>query len=103
MPHIQPMADHEFDPANLDPGIRETVVYLRGNGFDTCDSGDGVTKDKEDRAFDVPHVVCRLPVHEMVFIFEANRLLITLGVNWTVEASYSANDETAVLIATRRE
>lgn len=39
----------------------------------------------------------------LVFIFEANRLLITLGVNWTVEASYSANDETAVLIATRRE
>jgi len=29
--------------ADLNPGIRETVYWLRGEGFDTCDSGDGKT------------------------------------------------------------
>jgi len=29
----------------LNPGIRRLVVWLRANGFDTCDSGDGQTHD----------------------------------------------------------
>lgn len=30
---------------NLNPGIVKTVELLRAEGFDTCDSGDGVTHD----------------------------------------------------------
>ncbi len=34
----------EEDYADIDPGIREVVRFLRGHGFDTVDSGDGKTK-----------------------------------------------------------
>ncbi len=44
MSNYAPMSDDEFDPANLDPGIRATVLWLRERGFKTCDSGDGKTK-----------------------------------------------------------
>jgi hypothetical protein len=30
--------------ADLDPGIADTVLWLRRYGFDTCDSGDGKSK-----------------------------------------------------------
>lgn len=46
----------------LDPGIRRTVRWLRDAGFDTIDSGDGVTKAEliaEGYALDVPHVYVR--------------------------------------------
>ena len=35
----------EPDYDELDPGIRETVRWLRAMGFDTCDSGDGKSLD----------------------------------------------------------
>jgi hypothetical protein len=63
--------------AALDPGIRRTVAWLRGHGFDTTDSGDGVTKfatgamEPEDLC-DVPHVVM-VTTLEALFP-EANRL-----------------------------
>ncbi len=36
-----------MDLSTLNPGIRETVRWLRQNEFDTCDSGDGETRDHE--------------------------------------------------------
>lgn len=42
---------------NLDPGIAQTVALLRHWGFQTCDSGDGVTKIAEgdtDGVLDFP-------------------------------------------------
>lgn len=57
--------------AALDPGIRRTVAWLRDHGFDTTDSGDGVTKletgvmDPED-VLDVPHVVMVTEPDELV-------------------------------------
>lgn len=30
---------------DLDPGIRRVVELLIANGFETCDSGDGVSKE----------------------------------------------------------
>lgn len=42
---------------DLDPGIRETVRRLNAAGFETSDSGDGVSKDGEERVLDVAHVV----------------------------------------------
>lgn len=46
----------DLDYAILDPGIRGAVQYLRERGFDTTDSGDGVSKPPYDRVFDVAHV-----------------------------------------------
>ena len=34
----------DIDYGELDPGIRETVRRLNEEGFETCDSGDGVSK-----------------------------------------------------------
>lgn len=45
--------------AALNPGIRHTVQTLRSWGFETCDSGDGVTHEFECD-LDVPyvHILC---------------------------------------------
>lgn len=78
-----PMSDDEFDPANLDPGIRATVLWLRERGFKTCDSGDGKSKieagynepgDEECvcDALPVPHVIMNTTPEAMVT--EARRL-----------------------------
>jgi hypothetical protein len=41
----------------IDPGIRETVRWLRSLGFDTTDSGDGKSKPRDPgEVLDFPHV-----------------------------------------------
>lgn len=83
------MEDIDYD--DLDSGIRETVRWLRGAGFDTRDSGDGVSKfsngygkpgeppitDREALlecgVQDVPHVMIVTPKDGLVR--EAERLL----------------------------
>ena len=79
----------DLDP--LDPGIRETVRFLREHGFETCDSGDGATKFADPRwrvdgklpeeVLDFPHVAMRVSPDHLVS--EADRLaalLLTIGV-----------------------
>ena len=66
------------DYDSLDPGILATVRWLQERGFDTTDSGDGVTKLVEghplrDESWDFPHVVMAGDESE------ANRLLTTLA------------------------
>ena len=51
------MSADNLDLGELDPGIRDVVRWLRGNGWCTTDSGDGVSKPEESRVFDAPHVV----------------------------------------------
>lgn len=59
----------EFNYESLDPGIRETVRWLNARGFETTDSGDGVTKFaagySTDEAFDVPHVFIHCNPHDI--------------------------------------
>ena len=87
-------------PDDLNPGIRRTVTLLRRWGFDTCDSGDGVT---HDHACDqpMPYVHIRVDrVHQLAM--EAQRLAGLLqrhdittcpmdeaGTAKAIEASYS--------------
>lgn len=61
----------------LDPGIRRLVVALRDAGFETTDSGDGVSKPDVGRVFDVPHVI--MVIHTNAIVAEAQRLVETLG------------------------
>jgi hypothetical protein len=68
-----------LDPNTLDPGIRTTVLWLREHGFDTRDSGDGVSKidvnagDDDFAALWYPHVAIIVPPDQL--IAEARRLL----------------------------
>jgi hypothetical protein len=48
----------DIDYDALNPGIRETVRWLRSLGFDTVDSGDGETHEYECDC-DEPYVVMR--------------------------------------------
>lgn len=100
----------------MDAGIRDTVRWLRENGFHTTDSGDGVSKFTEQpgMAFVLPfpHVVMAVPVVAMVA--EADRLwklLVDAGIDVekcevvddqkipliTVEAMYVPSVSTAIL------
>lgn len=53
----------EIDYDAIDPGVRETVRRLNALGFETTDSGDGVSKLDEgypaDEILDFPHVYIR--------------------------------------------
>lgn len=79
---FHPVVD-PIDLEPLDPGIRETVRFLREHGFDTCDSGDGATKFVDPRwrvdgklpeeVLDFPHVAMRVRPGDLVS--EADRLL----------------------------
>jgi hypothetical protein len=83
----------------LDAGIAEVVQLLAEGGFHTTDSGDGVSKPADERVFNVPHVAAT--VAPEVLIAESERMARLLGDQWHVQATYSPDDKTAVLLATR--
>lgn len=67
----------EADVAALNPGVRRLVPFLRANGFDTRDSGDGATHEYAcDRS--EAYVVCAVEPRHMVA--EADRLAEVLRV-----------------------
>lgn len=76
-PSIEPIED--IDYSKLDSGIRDTVRWLRSAGFDTCDSGDGATKqpDPDWGVRPCPHVIIDVHPHELVD--ECGRLSRLLG------------------------
>lgn len=66
----------------LDPGIRETVRWLNDHGFETTDSGDGLSKFDaegepmkgwEDCVMPFPHVV--ISVDAIFLVRECDRLV----------------------------
>lgn len=73
-----------MEPINyeeLDPGIRKTVRFLRAHGFDTTDSGDGVSKVNGNLDWEsmgiipFPHVNIWFPIKNVQeAINEINRL-----------------------------
>lgn len=67
------MDDIDYDALN--PGIRETVRWLRSLGFNTCDSGDGVTHEYECDG-DAPYVAVRCEKENAVC--ECDRLYTAL-------------------------
>lgn len=86
-----------LDYAELDPGIRDTVRLLRQAGFQTTDSGDGVSKPADARVFDVPHVAMTCAREDM--FAQAESAAALLGPSWRVEASYCPNDRSVVILA----
>ncbi len=62
----------------LNPGIARTVLWLHANGFNTCDSGDGVTKDYDcDLGYPYVHMIA----HPDKMVSESKRLFDLLTAN----------------------
>lgn len=99
-----------INPKHLDPGIRSTVAKLRAWGFETTDSGDGVSKCAAGMVLPFPHVF--MVVEPEVMIAEAHRLRecveaegVSLGGSGPgdalIEATYNPSDGVAVLALLR--
>lgn len=100
----------DFNPDELDPGIRRLVLWLRELGFETTDSGDGKTKFEqgwtEGCALAFPHVaiVCR-PTEIIDGADKLLACLATAGITVTPEgtagptisATYDPADWSALL------
>lgn len=76
----------------LDSGVRDLVIALRSAGYETTDSGDGVSKPQVDGCtLPFLHVYVRVPRPQFVWFF-TNELYDWLQSNGhedlTVEASY---------------
>jgi hypothetical protein len=95
---------------NLDPGITKVVTFLRQKGFETTDSGDGVTKRAagDEEALDLPHVAVRVP-EELGLTRAADNLLTFFSVHgvpideqgkWDIwiEASYDPANRIGILV-----
>lgn len=65
-----------MDLEKLNPGIRATVAWLRENGFQTCDSGDGATHEFE---CDLPHPYVHMVVTPETAWTECQRLKALLA------------------------
>jgi hypothetical protein len=85
-----------LDYSELDDGIRDVVVRLNEQGFQTTDSGDGSKHDKMEGALPFLHVFCVVDEIDLLLL-EADRMF-RLWPDWIVEASYSPNDGVGVLL-----
>lgn len=91
----------EINYEELDSGIRDTVRFLRENGFNTTDSGDGTKTDMEC-AIKEPHVFMTCAKEEL--IDEADRLykLIidtkTEGYVFDIQANYNPGDGVGIIM-----
>ncbi len=89
----------------LDPGIRETVRRLNEWGFETTDSGDGVTKGEDGES--VPHVYVRCEAHHMISVARQLKILLERagfcvepvgpGDGIFIQATYDPANESAIV------
>lgn len=93
------------DYETLDPGVREVVRLLRAHGFETTDSGDGVSKPADwyesGEALRTPHVFAVSSVDRLV----ADAITMQQVLDWhewkrwRVEATYAPRDGSVILMA----
>jgi hypothetical protein len=96
-----------FDYNALNPGIRETVKWLRERSYDTQDSGDGATRQFE---CDQPVPYVHIKAEPKWLVKEADRLRSDLyaegivvqamneeGTAVAIEASYNPADGFAII------
>lgn len=90
-----------IDYGELDSGIREIVRKVNEAGFETTDSGDGVSKPANwytsGEAMPFKHVAVTTVPDRMVE--DAKRLSGVLGPEWEVEATFSTQSNHAYLFA----
>lgn len=95
-----------IDYACLDPGIVEAVRFLNEIGYQTTDSGDGVTKFAkglpDDCAIPFPHVVCSGAVGSNLVLSAMSlrdELRAKFNEDWDVQVSYDTKDRQVLLFA----
>ena len=77
----------EFDPLELDDGVREMVIRLRSHDFNTTDSGDGSKHGSMAGALPYPHVVMEVEPDDL--LSECDRLTCLVNdPGWQVEGTY---------------
>lgn len=89
----------ESGPLALDPGVAETVLILWGEGFQTFDSGDGVSKPKCVRSYDFPHILIR-STREDIFadVDSLTGLMAARGFpGWRVQGIYDGDECTVFM------
>ncbi len=94
------MPPDDIDYQQLDPAIRNVVRLLRLNGFDTHDSGDGVSKADwiaRGTAMAIPHVFVRATPESMVSCAR-DLLLLVRRVGVTVSSGYFRQESDRVLV-----
>ncbi len=100
---IQGVSVNGVNYDELDPGIRATVRWLRANGFETIDSGDGKTKQDwiaEGAALDFPHV--HMQTKRATLLDEADRLdrlLAAHHIDGLIEATYSPGSPSVISLS----
>lgn len=90
----------------LDPGIGEVVRWLRGHGYETTDSGDGVSKfaggDPPEDAMPVPNVAMVVAPEAMVGECDMlHMLLVTNGLTGegvTIQGTYEPGGPAVILL-----
>lgn len=87
----QPL-DNSTLPNDINPGIVRTVQWLRSHGFETCDSGDGVTHIAEcDRSH--PYVVMKVAPKDMVSRADELVTLLNRAGLAVVSVTYGFNED----------
>lgn len=100
--------------SGINPGVRCLVGWLNANGFETTDSGDGVTNLAAgmEGALDYPHVFIK--GHPDTLLREARRLAVELHIRFgvklrpqgadpkipAIQATYDPVDESSVIALT---
>jgi hypothetical protein len=97
------MTDVDYDA--IDPGIREVVRALNDHGFETTDSGDGVTKEPDPgEVMPFPHVAVHSTAETMIsdsrrlFALSRGELRGVLG-GVKIEATFDPADGHAIILA----
>jgi hypothetical protein len=83
----------------LCPEIRDAVQFLRMEGFETIESGDGSLALEVDGAFDEPRILIQVSPNNLVD--ESHRLysiLLAEEVNAEVEGQYRPEDEVTIIV-----
>ena len=110
-----------LDYSTLDPGVRETVKWLRAHGFNTTDSGDGYSKFEHhhcsgtdddpcevcDTCLDYPHVAMTVKPEKLIAESKRLRSLLedlmievyaeAVGYDVAIEASYDPVSNIALI------
>lgn len=95
-----------FDYNVIMPSMRRTVRWVRSLGFETTDSGDGITNVEAgmECALDFPHVVCKVDdpntgVERAKFLHKCCKDLgLPVPTKVSVEFSYNPEDVGVILL-----
>ena len=87
---------------DLDPGVKLLVQELNRSGFETCDSGDGVSKKGQEGALDWPNVAIRTVPARLIETttalkcwLEEHHVAVAPGM---IQASYDPADGIAIVL-----